>query len=221
MAWGLGWGLLIIGLVFAFIAFIILKETSTHRFWRRKVEEGDLEMVRQLVQAEVDRWRTERPPKGIPASVWQGVQGVELLEIGRDYVRASCSAEGQFALVGGQRRQVSSALDEGRRITARLAEMFFYDVPHVTPDRIQIDVYTTFREPGEETTQRCILTTVAHRGDAAEVDWENDPPEAIAERLGARYELDSHGAPQPIEPDEQSVRASTNGSRPDGPEPVF
>jgi hypothetical protein len=214
---GIGLGLLLIGLLFGFLAFIILKETSTHRFWRAKVEEGDLEMIGQLVAAAVDDWRTQRPPKGVPASVWQGIQGVEVLEVGRDYIRCSCSAEGQFALVGGERRQVSSALDEGRRITARLAELFFYDVPHVSPDRVQIDVYATFRELGGEATQRCILTTVARRADAADIDWENDPADMIAGRLGARFQLDAHGAPQPIEPEAPAPRPSTNGARAEGP----
>ena len=102
MEWGIGWGLLAVALVFAFAAFIIFKETRTHRFWQDKVEEGDLEMIRMLVEAEVERWRTERPPKGTPASVWQGIQGVELVEVGRDYVRASTSAEAQFAQAGAR-----------------------------------------------------------------------------------------------------------------------
>ena len=225
MGWGIGWGLLVVGLIFAFIAYVIFQETRTHRFWRRKVEEGDLEMISQLVQAEVQRWRTERPPKGMPASVWQGVQGVELVEIGRDYLRASTTAEPQFALVGGARRQVTSALDEAKRVTVRLAEHLFYDIPHVRPDRVQIDVYTTLQEPGEQPTQRCILSTLGTRAAAAEIDWDSDPPEVIVELLGGRYQLDGQGAALPIEPDEQAVRVSTNGSQRDGPsegpEPVF
>ena len=225
MTWGIAWGMLIVGLVFAFIAYVVFQEARTHRFWRSKVEEGDLEMIRQLVQVEVERWRTERPPKGTPAAVWQGIQGVELVEVGRDYIRASSTAEPQFALVGGDRRQVSSAVDEAKRITAKLVERFFYDVPHVRLERVQIDVYTTFHESGGEVVQRCILTTLARRADAAEVDWENDPPEAIAERLGARYQLDGRGAALPIEPDEDEVRAGVNGTQPggptDGPELIF
>ncbi len=212
MGFGIGWGLLVIGLVFAFLGYIIFQEARTHRFWRRKVEEGDLEMIRQLVEAEVEHWRTERPPKGMPATVWQGIQGVELVEIGRDYVRAASTAEPQFALVGSARRQVSSALDEARRITAKLAERFFYDIPHVRAERVQIDVYTTFHEASGDAVQRCILTTVARRGDAAEVDWDNDPPETIAERLGARYQTDPQGHAQPIEPDAETIRLSVNGS---------
>ena len=225
MAWGIGWGLLIVGLVFAFIGYIILQETRTHRFWQRKVEQGDLEMIGQLVKIEVERWRTERPPGGMPASVWQGIQGVELLEVGRDYIRASSTAEPRFALVRGARRQVSSALDEAKRIAAKLAERFFYDVPHVRPERVQIDVYTTFHELGGEVSQHCILSTLARRADAAEVDWDDDAPEVIAEQLGARYRLDDNGAALPIEPDEEAVRVGDNGPQPDdssdGPAPAF
>lgn len=220
MGWGIGWGLLIIGLIGALFAYIILKETWTHRFWRQKVEEGDLEMIRQLVLAEVEHWRTEAPPKGTPAAVWQGIQGVELVEIGREYIRASTTAEAQFAMVGGARRQVSSALDGAKRITARLAERLFYDIAHVRPERLQIDVYTTFQEVGSEATQRCILSTLVQRAAVVEIDWDNDPPEVIAEQLGARYELDSQGAALPIEPDEEAVRDSANDTQTDGPEPV-
>jgi hypothetical protein len=216
MAWGIAVGILVVALLFVFFGYALFREAWTHRFWRQKVEEGDQEMISQLVQGEVGRWRTERPPKGVPAAVWQGIQGIELVEVGRDYIRAATTAEPQFALVGGARRQVSSALDEAKRITAKLAERLFYDIPHVRPERVQIDVYTTFQEPGGEVTQRCILSTLARRADAAEIDWENDPPEVIAERLGARYQLDTHGAALPIEPDEEAVRVSVNGSRADG-----
>ncbi|MDZ4278226.1 MAG: hypothetical protein U1B78_03710 [Dehalococcoidia bacterium] len=216
MTWGLGVGILVVMFLFVLFAFVIFKETRTHRFWQSKVEEGDLEMITQLVQLEVDGWRTERPPKGTPAAVWQGIQGVELAEVGRDYIRASSTAEPQFALVGGERRQVSSALDEARRITARLAERFFYDIPHVRLERVQIDIYTTFHELGGQAMQRCILTTVAGRDAAAEIDWDDDAPEVIAERLGAHYQLDSRGTAQPIEPEEGAVRTAVDESRRNG-----
>jgi hypothetical protein len=212
MAWGLGVGIIMIVALFALIAVIIFRETSTHRFWQRKVDEGDLEMITQLVQVEVERWRTERPPKGMSAAVWQGIQGVELVEVGRDCVHVSTTAEPQFALVGGSRRQVSSALDESRRVTAKLAERLFYDIPHVRPDRVQIDCYSTFHDESGRASQSCVMTTTAHRSAAAEVDWDNDAPEVIAEQLGARYELDPRGQPLPVEP----ATLSSNGARTNG-----
>ncbi len=212
MAWGLGVGILVIALIFAFFGAVIFKETRTHRFWQRRVEEGDVDMITQLVQAEVSHWRTERPPRGVAASVWQGVQSAELVSIGPDYIRVSSIAEPQFALVGGARRQVTSALDEAKRIAAKLAERLFYDIPHVRPARVQIDCYTTYQETGGEVTQRCILSAVADRAAAADVDWDSDPPEVIAERLGARYQLDARGVALPIDPEEQAPRISNNGA---------
>lgn len=213
MTWGLGIGILFIAMFFAFFGFMIFKETRTHRFWQRKVDDGDLDMITQLVQVEVERWREERPPKGVPSSVWQGIQGVEVLEIGRDYVRVSTTAEPQFALAGGSRRQVASALDEAKRVVAKVAERLFYDIPHIRPSHVQIDCYTTFQEQGVAAVQRCILSVVAQRADAAQIDWDADSPDAIAERLGARYKLDSEGAPVPIEPEEPAARVGTNGAR--------
>ena len=203
MVWGLAVGIVGVCFLFAFLGFILFKETRTHRFWQSKVDEGDIEMITQLIQVEVEQWRTERPPKGTPAAVWQGIQGVELVAISRDEIHASTSAEAQFAIVGGQRKQVTSALDEAKRITARLAERFFYDIPHIWPARVQIDCYTTFQQPGGEAFQSCIISTDASREDATEIDWENDSPEVIAERLGARYELDERGTAIPIEPYKQ------------------
>jgi hypothetical protein len=220
MAWGLGVGILIVLFFFLLFGLIIFKEAATHRFWRRRVEEGDLEMVRQLVDVQVAHWRSERPPKGTPASVWQGIQGVEVVEVGRDYVHASTTAEPQFALVGSERRQVSSALDEAKRITARLAERFLYDIPHIRAERVQIDCYTTFHDPSGDVRQHCILSTLAHRDAAAEIDWDNDPPEAIAEHLGAHYRLDAHGQAEPFQPDDETVRISTNGARANGAAPA-
>lgn len=200
MVWGLGVGILLVAIFFAFLAFILFKETQTHRFWQTKVDEGDIDMITQLVQVEVDRWRTERSPKGTPASIWQGIQGVELIAISQDHIHASTAAEAQFAMVGGKRRQVSSALDEAKRVTALLAERFFYDIPHIRPERIQIDCYTTFQQPGGEASQSCIVSTESSREHIADIDWENDPPEVIAERLSARYELDERGIAKPITP---------------------
>ncbi len=216
MSWGIGVGILIIALLFAVFGFFMFKETRTHRFWRSKVEEGDIEMITQLIQVELLRWRSEGPPQGISTTVWAGVQGVQLVEAGRDQIHLSSTAEPQFALVGGARRQVSSALDEGKRITAALAERFFYDVPHVRPERVQIDIYTVLGDAAGKVSQSRILTTLAHRSAAAEIDWENDPPEVIAEMLGARYRLGTEGDARPIDLDERSQRAGTNGARGDG-----
>ena len=200
---GLGIGILVVAAVFVLLGYILFKETMTHRFWQTKVDEGDIEMITQLVEVEVERWHTERPPKGTSAAVWKGIQGVEIVTISLDHIHASTTAEAQFAMVGGKRKQVSSALDEGKRITARLAERFYYDIPHIRPERVQIDCYSTFQEVGGEAGQSCIISTESSREDIVEIDWDDDSPEVIAERLGARYELDDRGVAKPITPNSQ------------------
>jgi len=200
MAWGIGWGLLVVFVVALFITYVILQETRAQRHWRRLVAAGDVDAIRRILEAEVERWKTERMPKGVEAALWHGVQTVELVEAGADLARVSCSAEGQYALVDGQRREVSGALHEGMRLTVKLADMLLYDIPNLRLAQVHIDVYTTFRGATGGASQQCILSTVVRRSDVEDLDWEGTPPEEIVARLGGRFQADAHGAPQPVEP---------------------
>ncbi len=203
--WGIGWALLVVFLLFLFVTYVVVQGTRAQMEWRRQVQRGNLDVIQTLVREEVERWKRERPPKGIPANVWRGVQGVEVMEIGVDYLRATTTAEAQFQMVDGQRREVSSALDEAMKVTVQLADMFLYDIPHVRPDRVQIDVYTTFRSDTGETRQECILSTVVRRQDVVDLDWEAPAPDVIR-AMGGRYQLDMAGHALPITPDTESVR---------------
>jgi hypothetical protein len=200
VAWGIGWGLLAVFIVALFITYVVLQETRAQRHWRRLVAAGDVDAIRRILEDEVERWKTERMPKGVDPSLWHGVQTVELVEVGADFARVGCSAEGQYALVDGQRREVSGALQEGMKLTVKLADMLLYDIPNLRLARVHIDVYTTFRGAMEGATQRCILSTQVRRSEVEDLDWEGTPPEEIVARLGGRFQADAHGAPQPIEP---------------------
>ena len=212
MGWGIGWGLLIVAIIVALITYVIVQEMRAQRHWRRLVEQGDLDAIRRIVQSEVERWREDRPPTDVPASLWHGVQTVELLEIGCDYLRLTCAAEGQYAMVDGQRREVSTAISEGMKLTAKLADMFLYDIPNLRLDRIQIDVYTAFRDRRGAATQDCILSTLVRRSDAQRVDWEASPEEIVA-TFGGRFRRDHSGAAFPIEPDAEAVRVGSSEPR--------
>lgn len=208
MAWGIGWGILIIAIFVALISYVIIQETRAQNYWRRLVQQGDVDTIRRLIQQEIQRWHEEPAPRDVPLPVWRGVQTVELVEVGPDYARVSCDAEGQYAMVGGQRREVSSALGEGMKMTAKLADMLLYDLTHVRLDRVQIDVYATFRGHESGATQECILSTLVRRSDARDLDWESLSPEEIVAVFGGRYRRDGSGAPLPIEPDAEAVRVS-------------
>ncbi len=164
------------------------------------MDAGDVDAIRTLVGDEILRWKSMRMPKGVDASVWHGVQSAELTDVRSDGVRLSASAEGQFAVDGGQRREVSGPLRQGMAVTAKLADMVLYDIPNVKLDHAQVDIYSTFRDAGGS-SQRCILTTTARRDAADVLDWDELDAEDVVRTFGGRFSLDDRGQPLPIDPD--------------------
>ena len=185
---------------FVIIGWVIMQGTRAQMYWRDQVDDGDVEIINMLVAEEVSRWRTMRMPKGLEPGTWHGVQGVELLEVKPDGVRLSTTAEGQYAMVAGQRQQVSGALAEGMKVTAKVADMALYDIPNVKLPWVQVDIYSTYRND-DGSSQRCILSTTARREIADDLDWDGLEAEAVVQAFGGRYLLDDRGNALPIEPD--------------------
>ncbi len=198
--WGLAIGIGIILLLFLIVGYVILQGTRVQLYWRRRAESGDVEAIRTLVGEEVTRWKTARTPKEVAPTVWHGVQSAEMIDVQPDGVRVSASAEGQYALVGSERREVSSALKEGMKLTARLAEMLMYDIPNVKLQKAQVDIYTAYRDE-HGPTQRCILSTKCDRDVANQLDWDTLDAEDIVRAFGGRYSLDDRGNPLAIDPE--------------------
>jgi hypothetical protein len=126
------------------------------------------------------------------------VQSAEVLEVSPDGVRLSATAEGQYAAVSGERHQISNALHEGMKVTAKLADMVLYDVPNVRLPFVQIDIYSTYRDQ-QSSSQRCILSTRCERAVAEGLDWDETDAEEIVQAFGGRYALDDTGNALPIE----------------------
>jgi hypothetical protein len=171
------WGILIVVLLLLFTGFVIVQETARQMHWRGLVESGDLDAIRSLIEEQVEAWHQSRVPHGTPTLLWHGVQSVELLGVTPTAAHVSCNAEGESALVGSRRVEISSPLAEGMKITKRLAEMLLYDVPNVKLDRAQIDVYTSFRDENGHAEPRCILSTAVSRKTVEHIDW--DETEAV------------------------------------------
>jgi len=204
--WGLAFGSLLVLMLFLAVGYVVVQGTRAQLAWRGRVEAGDIDAIQTLVSEEIARWKISRMPKGMQPSVWHGVQSAELLEVTPDSFRLSASTEGQYALLSGERREVSSALREGMKLTAQLADMALYDIPNVTLPCVQIDIYSTFRDENGS-SQRCILSTRAEREVAAEVDWEDADAEDVVRTFGGRYALDDRGNALPIEPDKPRASA--------------
>ncbi|HLB22747.1 MAG TPA: hypothetical protein VJP07_01510 [Dehalococcoidia bacterium] len=187
-------------LLFLVVGWVVIQGTRAQMFWRTRVDEGDTDIISMLVAEEIGRWRTMRMPKGLEPGVWHGIQTAELVEVQSDGVRLSATAEGQYAMVGGRRQQVSSALGEGMKVTAKLADMALYDIPNVRLPWVQVDIYSTYRD-AEGAAQRRVISTVARREIADELAWEELEAEAVVHAFGGRFLLDDRGNALPIDAD--------------------
>lgn len=190
-------GLVVFGLI---LTYIIVQEMRSHTYWRGLAAKGDLPAIRALLDQEMERWRTMRTPKGTPAALWHGVQTVDLIAVGIREAQVACSVEGEFRVVGGAPQEVVSPLEAGMRVAAKLIDMILYDIPNLKLDRVRIDVFSTFRDEQGAPIQKCILTTIADRVEADDIDWEALRPNEIIGRFESRYQLNQYGVAEPIDP---------------------
>jgi hypothetical protein len=193
-------GVIVMALLLTVITYVLVQEVRAQRHWRGLVNQGDETAIRALVDDAMNAWRSGRPPKGVSVSVWGGVQSAEVVYADARTMRLSTSAEAQYAGAAGERTEVSSPLDEGRKIFMKLAEMCLYDIPNIYFSQLQIDVYTTFRHEDGGATQRCILSGLVVRTEVGQVDWERDTPDDFLKLVGATYKVDEAGRPRPIDP---------------------
>ena len=191
-------GFAIIAAIFGGFGLLLFKEARTHRFWRQLVAQDDREAIRGILDQEIERWKTQRPPKDVSAVVWAGVQGMDLLAASARYVRVSTSADPEFGAVDGAREQIASSLDTAYVVALRLVEMIFYDVPNFRPAHVRVDVYTTFRSEDGSASARPILCIEADRADALSIDW-SQPPQRLAAEFQTTANRAPNGEPRPIE----------------------
>ncbi len=199
------WGILAIAIVFLLVAYVILQGTRATLAYRKAAAAGDLKAIRDLTEAAITAWRSVKPPKEVPSQVWRGIQGLDLVDVGPDFVRVSCPAQSEYRLLDGRWLEVANPLEEAMAVTARAADMLLYELPNVRLASIQIDVYTTFRDSSGEAQRSCILSTIARRDAARTVDWDHWTAAEIVAALGGRYRLSDSGQPLPIDPDEGAL----------------
>jgi len=198
--WGLAFGIGVVLLLFLAVGWVIVQGTRAQLYWRKRVDQGDVEAITALVTEEITRWKTARVPKGVDPDVWRGVQSAELVSATPDGIRLSATAEGKFVMAEGARREVRGALQQAMAVTAKLADMAFYDIPNVRLPYVQVDVYSTFRDE-TGTSQRCVLATLCTREVADALDWDELSGEEVVRAFGGRYLLDDRGNPLPVDPD--------------------
>ena len=205
------WGILGVAAIFVVVGYIVLQGTRASMAWRKAASGGDVDVIRQILEDAIASWRSVRRPKEIAPDVWRGVQSVALVDVAAGSASVSCQVESEYRLLNGRWLEVSSPLQEGFSVTARLADMLLYDVPNLRLDSVRIDIYTTFRDADGTAERACILTTNVRRDVAREVDWEEWTPVEIVDAFGGRYRLGERGVALPIDPIEGALAPEPGG----------
>ena len=202
------WALLALGILFVIFAWVIIQGTRAALAYRRQAAAGDVAVIEEIARDAISVWRSQKRPMEVPPEVWRGVQTVELLEVGPDYVRVSVEAEGEYKFIEGRWMEMANPLQHGMAATAKAADLLLYELPNCRLAKVQVDVYTTFREADGRSSRQCILSTIASRERAQQMDWEKWPAREIVDGLGGRYRLSEEGRPLPIDPGEVTVSAT-------------
>jgi len=186
-------------ILFLLVTYIVVQGTRAALAWRKAAAEGDVKVIRDIVEDALGAWRSMKRPKEVPAEVWRGIQSMQVVEVDAELVRVSCQAEGDYRLIDGRWVETANPLHEAMAVTAKALDMLLYELPHYKPGQVEIDAYMTMREADRRTERVCILSTTATRDDAREVDWEEWTPAQIVEALEGRYRMDDLGQPLALE----------------------
>jgi hypothetical protein len=192
-------GSLVVLAIFLVAGWAITTEMFQQRYWRRRVEAGDEQIVEALLSEALATWKRARPPRGLPTNLWAGVQSAQLTAVSGLGAVVSSSAEGEFRTEQGRRVQVSTALDEAIALAAKLVDMLLYDVPNLRLASVRVDIYSTFTGSDGTPVQRPILTTTALRTEADGIAWETMEPAEILGRFQTHYRRSPAGQGLPIE----------------------
>ena len=202
------WGILFIALLGVVLAFIVLQASLASRHWRKVIAGGDVNALREALDAAFEDWRRAKPPRDMPPADWRGLQSATLVAADRDRCRVSMLADADVRVIENRREQVGAPLVVARRVAISMAEHLLYEIPHVRFDELQIDVYTQDRtqdrEPDGSPRQQCVLATRVTRAAAAVSDWDTAEPAEIL----SGWETREATSERSLDPDDGALIAS-------------
>ncbi len=98
------WAVLGLFIMFVIVTYIVVQGTRAALAWRKAAAEGDVKVIRDIVEDSLGAWRSMKRPKEVSPDVWRGIQGMQIVEVDAELVRVSCQAEGDYRLVNGPDR---------------------------------------------------------------------------------------------------------------------
>jgi hypothetical protein len=188
--------------IFLFVGWAVSAEMFQQRAWRKRVAEGDVDIVGALIGEAMTYWGKSRIPKGMPANRWAAIQGAELIAVAENEATLSASVVPAYHSEGGRRVKVSSDIEEATALAARLLDLIMYDVPNLRLSYARVDVYASLEEAGDGGVQQPILSSTADRATADELVWEDLSPRELLSRFETTWaeERDGHIIPIDLPP---------------------
>jgi hypothetical protein len=83
------WAVIGIFIAFLVFAYIIIQGTRAALAWRKAAAAGDVKVIRDIVEEALGAWRSMKRPKEVPADVWRGVQSMQFIDVGPEFVRVN------------------------------------------------------------------------------------------------------------------------------------
>jgi hypothetical protein len=200
------WAIAGIFVIFLLIAYIIVQGTRAALAWRKAAAEGDVRVIRDIVDDAIKVWSSQKRPKEVRVEVWRGVQSMQAIEVAPGYVHVSVSAESEYRQDAGRWVEISNPFQSGTEIAAKAVDMLLYELPHYRPDDVQVDVYAQYRDDSGATRYDCVVSVQASREQARAVDWDEWTPSQVISEFDSRYKLSDTGRPLPVEPLETPER---------------
>lgn len=189
-------GMTLASIVFLFVGWAVTTEMLQQRWWRRKVAEGDVDIIAAMLDESLNSWRRGRAPKDMPANRWAAVQGAEVVAVTPEAgVTLGASIVPEFRTEDGQRVKITSDIEEAEALAARLVDMVMFDVPNLRLDSVRLDIYADLAGSG----QQPVLSTTAYRDVADELMWEALTPREILGRFDTVWAEERDGATIPID----------------------
>ena len=194
------WAILGLFILFLFVSYIIVQGTRSALAWRTAANEGDVKVIRDILEDAIKAWSAQKRPKEVRVEVWRGIQGMQAIDVAAGYLHVSTNAASEYRQDAGRWVEVSNPLQEGTEITARAIDMLLYELPHYRPEAVHVDVYTQYRDEAGVTHHNCILSTIATREQARNVDWDEWTASEIVKEFGGVSRLSDTGRPLPVDP---------------------
>src|SRR5256885_10467831 len=157
------WAVLGLFIMFLIVTYIVVQGTRAALAWRKAAAEGDVKVIRDIVEDSLGAWRSMKRPKEVPAEVWRGIQSMQIVEVDAEVVRVSCQAEGDFRLLNGRWVETANPLHEAMAVTGKGLDMLPYELFHSKPGRGADGVVQTDERTGPSTWAPSLSPT-ARRG---------------------------------------------------------